>query len=116
MMTTKNFVKIEVFIPEMYIEELRDRLNDIGVGRIGNYDHCVSITTVQGYWRPLVGSDPFAGEIGEISSGEERKLEVNCREDLVDEAVKVIRDIHPYDKPLINILALLNHKYEGLGF
>ena len=111
-----KYVKVEVFIPEEYIEKLRDRLNEIGVGRIGNYDHCLSITTVKGYWRPLADADPYAGEVGKVSFGEERKIEVNCQEEKVEEALKIIREIHPYDKPLINIIKLLNHKYDGLDF
>ena len=107
-------VKIEVFIPEEYILELRDKLNEIGVGKIGNYDHCLSITVVQGYWRPLAAAKPYAGEVGAISFGEERKVEVNCPEEKVKEALKTIREIHPYDRPLINIVELLNHKYEDL--
>ena len=107
-------VKIEVFIPEAYIEVIRDGLNEIGVGRIGNYDHCISITTVKGYWRPLADAAPYAGEIGKVSFGEERKIEVNCPAEKVEDALKVIREIHPYDRPLINIVPLLNHKYEGL--
>jgi len=106
-------VKIEVFVPEGYIEALRDKLNEVGAGRIGNYDHCVSVTTVTGYWRPLAGAEPYEGEVGKISSGKERKLEVNCGEEYVEDALKAIREIHPYDKPLINIVALLNHKYES---
>ena len=116
MVEKTKYVKIEIFIPEEYIVSLRDGLNKIGVGRIDNYDHCLSITVVQGYWRPLANAVPYAGEIGEISFGEERKVEVNCEEEIVDEALKVIREIHPYDRPLINIIALLNHNYEGLDF
>jgi hypothetical protein len=108
------YVKIEVFLPEEYIEILRDRLHDVNVGRIGQYDHCLSITNVRGYWRPLAGALPHAGQIGEICYGQECKVEVNCRREAVDEAVKVIRDIHPYEKPLINVLPLLNHQFDGL--
>ena len=71
-------VKFEFFVPEEYIELIRDQLHEIGVGRIGNYDHCISITDVRGYWRPIAGATPFQGRIGEISSGSEYKVEVNC--------------------------------------
>ena len=114
MVQKPKYVKIEVFIPAEYVEMLRDRLHEVGVGRIGNYDHCVSVSVVTGYWRPLAGTNPYAGKIGEISKGEERKVEVSCREESVEEALAAIRAIHPYDKPLINIVKLLNHKYEGL--
>ena len=116
MIEITKYVKIDIFIPEEYIEHLRDELHEIGVGHIGNYDHCLSITVVNGYWRPLANAAPYAGEIGEISYGEERKVEVNCLEEKVKEALKIIREIHPYDRPLINIVELLNHNYEELIF
>ncbi len=114
MSDTFVYVKIEVFIPNEYVNALRDGLGEIGVGRIGNYDHCISISDVRGYWRPLAGAVPYAGEIGEISSGQECKVEVNCKQKDVNEALRVMRDIHPYDKPLINVIPLLNHEFEGL--
>jgi hypothetical protein len=104
-------VKIEIFIPEEYIEPLRDELGRIDVGHIGNYDHCVSITDVRGYWRPLDGATPFAGEIGQISAGTECKVEVNCKWENIEEALRVIKSVHPYDEPLINIVPLINHLF-----
>lgn len=109
-----DFVKLEIFVPEAYIVPIRDALNAIGVGRIGNYDHCISITAVRGYWRPLPGAEPFAGEIGQVSEGTEYKVEVNCRKKDVKAALSAIRAIHPYDQPLINIVPLLNHLYDDL--
>lgn len=106
-------VKIEFFVPAEFVEALRDELNRVGVGRIGNYDHCLSFSTVKGYWRPLEGANPYQGQIGEISQGSECKVEVNCRRELVNAALGVIRRIHPYDEPLINIIPLANHLFDG---
>jgi len=105
-------VKIELFIPDQFVEILRDELNKINVGHIGNYDNCISITNVRGYWRPLVGANPYDGEIGKISEGTESKIEVNCKWEDVENALRVIRNIHPYDEPLINIVPLLNHFFK----
>jgi hypothetical protein len=105
-------VKIEIFIPEQYIETLRDELNKVNVGHIGNYDHCLSVTDVRGYWRPLPGATPYQGEIGEVSAGTECKVEVNCKREHVREALNVIKHIHPYDEPLINIIPLINHLFK----
>lgn len=105
-------VKLEIFIPQEYSLKLRDELAKIGVGRLGNYDHCVAITPVQGYFRPLPGADPFDGEIGKISEAVEHKLEVNCERALVGEAIKVIRSVHPYEEPLVNIIPLANHLFD----
>lgn len=105
-------VKLEIFVPQKYVLQIRDELAGIGVGRIGNYDHCVAISQVQGYYRPLEGANPFEGKVGEISEGVEYKIEVNCRRELVDEAIKVIKSVHPYEEPLVNIFPLANHLFD----
>ena len=102
-------VKIEVFIPEQYVPPLRDSLHAVGAGRIGRYDHCVSILQVRGYWRPLDGAMPFQGTPGAISEGQECKVEVRCPWGQVQAAVRAIRRIHPYEDPVINVVPLLNH-------
>jgi len=43
---------------------------------------------------------------------EEYKVEVNCKRELVNEALKVIRSVHPYEEPLVNIIPLANHLFE----
>ncbi|HVN55168.1 MAG TPA: YqfO family protein [Anaerolineaceae bacterium] len=102
-------VKIEVFIPPEYVEKLGDALSEVGAGRIGNYDHCLSSTPVRGYWRPLAGAQPYLGQVGEIETAEESKVEVTCRWELVADAVRKIREVHPYEEPVINVIPLLNH-------
>jgi hypothetical protein len=110
----ENFidVKLEIFVPQEYVLQIRDELAKIGVGRIGNYDHCVAIYPVQGSFRSLPGADPFEGEVGKVNEGTEYKIEINCRRELVNEAIKIIKSIHPYEEPLINIFPLANHLFE----
>jgi hypothetical protein len=105
-------VKLEIFVPQEYAFKIRDELAKIGVGRIGNYDHCIAIYPIQGYYRPLPGADPFEGRIEKINEVKEYKVEVNCKRELVDEAMRVIRSIHPYEEPLVNIIPLANHLFE----
>jgi hypothetical protein len=110
----QNFtdVKLETFVPEEYTLKIRDALAKIGVGVIGDYDHCVALYPIQGYYRPLAGAKPFEGEVDKINAGSEYKIEVNCKRDLVNPALKIIRGIHPYEEPLINIIPLANHLFE----
>ena len=105
-------IKLEIFIPQAHAMELFEELAKIGVGRIGDYDHCFAIHPVQGYFRPLPGANPFDGEIGKLSETAEYKIEVNCRRELVNEAMKVIRNTHPYEEPLVNVIPLANHLFE----
>jgi hypothetical protein len=81
------------------------------LGRIGQYDHCLSITQVSGYWRPLLGTQPHLGNIGEVSFDTECKVEVDCPFTLGEKALGAIKSIHPYDESLINVIPLLNHLF-----
>lgn len=105
-------VKIEIYIPEEYIIELRDELNKVNACRVGNYDNCMSITNVKGYWRPLEGTNPYSGQVGQICEGEECKVEVRCKMEYIKNVIEAIRRIHPYEEPLFNIIPIINNMFE----
>lgn len=105
-------VKIEIYTPEEYIIKLRDELNKVNACRVGQYDNVISITDVRGYWRPLEGADPFNGEVGKVCEGKECKVEIRCKIQYVKEAMKVIKAIHPYEEPLINVIPIINDLFE----
>lgn len=105
-------VKIEIYVPEEYILILRDELNKVNACTVGNYDNVIVITNVRGYCRPLEGSHPFNGGIGKMCEGEECKIEIRCKREYVKNALQVIKEIHPYEEPLINILPIINELFE----
>ncbi len=111
----QNFtdVKLEIFTPQDHAFAIRDALAKIGVGVIGDYDRCMAMVPVKGYFRPMESADPFIGKAGEISEVDEYKLEVNCKRELVHAALEAIRSVHPYEEPLINIIPLANHLFGG---
>ncbi|HDR7551508.1 TPA: cytochrome C biogenesis protein, partial [Bacillus mobilis] len=96
-----KFVKVEVLLPEEYIEQIRNELNKLGVLTVGNYDHVVSYTVTMGYWRPLETAVPYNGEKGEISFGTECKMEFRCLYTKIEAVINVIKVIHPYEEPII---------------
>ena len=98
--------KLEIFIPETHFSKLRDALQSVDAGHIGNYDCCLSYSKVIGMWRPLAGTAPFIGKENEISEEEELKVEVNVREDILDETLKAIKTVHPYEESVINVIEL----------
>lgn len=108
-------VKLEIYIPEEFVELLRDALAGIGLCRIGNYSHVISYQETKGFWKPLEDSNPYHGTKGQICAGSESKMEVRCPIEKVTEAMEVIREIHPYEEPLINIVPLLNQYFENEG-
>lgn len=99
------------YCPPENVVEIRDALNDLGVLTMGNYDQVFSYQISKGSWRPLEGSDPYAGKLGEISEAEEARIEFRCPEHLAAAAVAKIREVHPYEEPVINVIPLLNELY-----
>ena len=112
-MNTNPFFKLEIFCPQECVDEILEVLAKTHAGEVGKYDHCTSITEVQGTWCPLEGSNPAVGEPGKLYSGTEVKIEVNCREENLVEAIQSVRDIHPYEEPVINVIPLANARYGG---
>jgi len=102
-----TFVKIEVLLPEGYIEILRNKLNEMGILAVGKYDHVLSYSLVKGSWRPLEGAKPFNGNTGEICFGTEYTMEFRCLYEKIEEVLSIINSIHPYEEPIIHVLPLL---------
>ncbi|PEA54731.1 cytochrome C biogenesis protein [Bacillus pseudomycoides] len=102
-----TFAKVEVLLPEEYIETLRNKLNEIGILTVGKYDHVISYSFVQGSWRPLEEAKPFHGTTGEICFGTECKMEFRCLYEKIEEVLRIIKSIHPYEEPVIHVLPLL---------
>ena len=102
-----KYLKLEIFIPETHLKALQAALQKADAGHIGNYDSCLSYSRVTGTWRPLDGADPYLGNVGEISEGEELKVEVRIASDKLKETIAAIKKVHPYEEPVIHIIPLL---------
>ncbi|MBO5834028.1 MAG: cytochrome C biogenesis protein [Alphaproteobacteria bacterium] len=102
-----TFYKLEIFIPKTHLAQLQAALQSVDAGHIGNYDSCLSYSEVIGTWRPLDGANPYLGKQNEISQEPELKVEVRILVDNLDKTLVAIRDIHPYETPVINVIPLL---------
>lgn len=104
-------VKIEIYIPQEFTHKLRESLNSIGALGVGKYDNVMSVTRVKGYWRPLQGANPFDGEIGKLSEADEDKVEFCTDSKNIQAIIKVMKEVHPYEEPVMNIIPLLNDRF-----
>ena len=102
-----NMAKLEIFIPCSHLAVLRETLRSAGAGAMGNYDSTLSYSLVKGSWRPLLGANPYDGEIGVLTEADEYKVEVCCKTENIEQTVEAIRAVHPYETPVINVLPLL---------
>lgn len=104
--------KVETFIPEEYVNELRFELNKVGALTVDEkYDNCMSTSRVKGAWRPLEGTNPYLGEVGEICEAEEIKVEFTCKKEVIRKAIEVIKEVHPYEVPVINVIPVMTNYF-----
>lgn len=101
-----QYFKLEIFIPETHLRALELALRKVDAGHIGKYDCCLSYSRVTGTWRPLDGTDPYLGRIGEVCRATELKVEVACRAEKLDETIRAVKEVHPYEEPVVNAIPL----------
>ena len=106
-----KYCKLEIFLPPSHLEVLQKALQEVDAGHIGNYDSCMSVSPVTGYWRPLDGCNPYIGTNGEISCEPELKVEVTVYTENVDKTIEVVKAVHPYEEPVINVIPLLRTSF-----
>ena len=106
-MNIKN-VKIVVFTPLDYAEKIRTALGSAGAGKIGDYSFCSFSVKGIGRFKGSEASKPFLGTAGEYTAVEEERVEVICPVDRWQEMVEIIKKVHPYQEPAIDVIPLLN--------
>ena len=108
-----HYLKLEIFIPKTHIVRLASALREADAGHIGNYDSCLSVSPVESSWRPLEGTKPYRGTQGKVCTAPEIKAEVTIRSSQLDEVLDVIRSVHPYEEPVVNVLPLFGTMQES---
>jgi len=98
--------KISVCIPPEYSETLMDAVTGAIDAVYPGYERAFTVSRVTGTWRPMKGSSPFKGTAGKIETADEAKIEFVIRKSDLKDAVKAIRNIHPYEEPCIDIIEM----------
>jgi len=79
-----------------------------GGGRIGNYADCSFRSPGIGTYRPLEGARPYAGAVGRLESAEELRLEVLVPKGALAEALRAMREAHPYEEVAYDVYPVEN--------
>lgn len=64
--------KLSFFVPDSHVEAVKSAVFAAGGGRIGDYDSCAWQVLGQGQFRPMDGSQPFIGQVGQVDPYNER--------------------------------------------
>ncbi|RCW45371.1 MULTISPECIES: Nif3-like dinuclear metal center hexameric protein [unclassified Halanaerobium] len=113
---SENYYKFVVFVPENYIEEIKSAVYENGGGEIGKYSHSGFYLQGKGSFKPLEGSSPYIGSTGKISEVDEIRLETVVAEDKIDQVLKSVLKVHPYEEVAYDIYKIdRKSKISGIG-
>ena len=102
--------KVAVSVPESHLQAVMDTLDGVVTPIYPGYDHVFSWWPVKGCWRPLEGSDPYDGTVGQISVADEVRVEFAVREEDLRDAVEAVVGSHPYEEPAIDVIPMVPWK------
>lgn len=108
--------KIIYYIPLANADASRLALTNAKIDVYDNYDSCSFLSKGESTFRPLEGSSPYVGKIGEIHTEHEAKIEFITYNYNVSKAIQIITENHPYETPAIDVIPLSNCDNKiGLG-
>jgi len=99
-------MKLEYYVPEHSVKLTTEALFRAGAGNIGNYDRCCWVTEGIGQFRPLAGSQPYAGRQGELERAPEMKVEMVFADECKPAVVAALHESHPYETPAYQMFAV----------
>ncbi|MGZ6804645.1 MAG: Nif3-like dinuclear metal center hexameric protein, partial [Nocardioidaceae bacterium] len=100
--------KIVTFVPHSHTDEVRRALTEAGAGQIGAYDSCTFTAQGEGRFRPLDGSTPEIGRVGEVEVVDEHRVEAVLPRSRRAAVVAALRAVHPYEEPAYDVIELAN--------
>ncbi len=101
-------LKLVTFVPVSHAEEVRKALFTAGCGCIGNYDSCSYNLEGEGTFRAQEGTQPYCGEVGELHTEREVRIETILPIYQKTEAIKALLAAHPYEEPAFDLYPLKN--------
>lgn len=98
--------KISFYVPPTHVELVKNALFSAGAGKIGPYSHCAWQILGEGQFMPLAGSNAFIGKKDQLEKLAEYYVEMVCAEDYIEQAIKQLKQSHPYEEPAYHVILL----------
>lgn len=95
------------YVPQSHLEQVKQAVFAAGAGQMGEYEHCCWQVLGQGQFCARSGADPFIGEPGKLEHVAEYRVEMVCKDELIQQVVAALRRAHPYEEPAFDVWPLL---------
>lgn len=105
--------KVVVFVPHDDLGQVLQEAFMAGAGKIGNYTSCSFRTSGTGTFYPEQESRPYLGEVGELNSVQEERVEFVVDDRMLPAVLEAVKKSHPYDEPAIDVYSLREVLPEG---
>jgi dinuclear metal center protein, YbgI/SA1388 family len=103
-----SLLKLVTFVPQLHSYRVRQAMFEAGAGQIGNYDACSFNAEGIGTFRANENAQPFVGNIDELHSEPENRIEVILPDYLKSKVVNALIKTHPYEEPAFDLIPLKN--------
>lgn len=107
-------VKLFVFVPTGFLDEVRNAIFAAGAGNIGNYSECSFNTEGKGTYKAGEDAHPYIGEIGKRHEENEIKVEAIFPDYLKQKILAAMLKAHPYEEVAYNVVKLEN-EFQSVG-
>ncbi len=108
--------KLNVFVPDTYLDEVKTALFNIGAGNIGNYENCSFTSKGIGSFKGNEHSTPVLGEKNKLYIEKETQLQLTFAGHLHSTVIKTLLQVHPYEEVAYEITTLENFNQKiGMG-
>ena len=101
-------LKLVTFVPEAQSNTVRHALFNAGAGSVGHYDCCSYNLQGEGTFRAQEGCHPFCGEIGELHTEREVRIETILPAYKQAAVTRALLSAHPYEEPAFDFYPLRN--------
>ncbi len=111
-----KLLKLVVFVPVGYEEQVAQAVFAAGAGKIGKYGHCSFRIRGTGTFQAEEGARPFLGRIGQEEQVEEIRFETVVPAERAEQVVKAMLAAHPYEEVAYDLYPLAQGpSLHGLG-
>lgn len=113
--SSEKVFKFAVYVPVKHADKVSRAIFEAGAGKIGKYTETSFNITGQGTFKPMEGTNPFIGKIGQREKVEEIKIETVVVERNLESVVQTMKDTHPYEEPAFDVYELKTKPSYGIG-
>ncbi|MEA4816001.1 MAG: Nif3-like dinuclear metal center hexameric protein [Lachnospiraceae bacterium] len=105
-----EYYKVAVYTPRGFEEKMVSAICQAGAGHIGRYSDCTFRSEGNGTFKAGEDTNPFIGEKGSFETVLEYKIESVVKKESLQDVIKAMLDVHPYEEPAYDI-----YKLKGVG-